>query len=157
VAGVGIYSVATGPVALTAATTQSMWLLDPVTKGICLTEIGVSFDASATSTAIRVETYVVTSLGSPAGTAGTIVKWIDQNLAAATTTALTALSAEPTTVTALQQWYVQPYGGTLVVQQPLGREPGAAAAATTNRLGLRCITPSGVSPNCVAYVVFQEG
>lgn len=156
-AGQYLYSVQTGSVALSASATKSMWLLDPVTNPIIICELGISFDGSAAATAVRVDLYVVTTLGSPAGTTGTLVKWSDQSLPSATTTALTALSAEPTTVSILASWFLTPAGGLLDIQYPLNREPGTAAAATTNRLGLRCVTPSAVSPNAVSYVVLSEG
>jgi len=156
-AGHYTYSVATGSVALSASATKSMWLLDPVTNPITIAEMSVSFDSSAPLTAIRVDLYVVTTVGSAAGTAGTVGKWMDQNAPAATTTALTALSTEPTTVVVLANWFLQPFGGNQTLQWPLMREPGAGAADTTHRLGLRCVTPSGASPNCVSYVVIDEG
>lgn len=153
--GTAIYSVQTGSVALSASATKSLWLLNPATDGFIPIEIGVSFDSSTATTAVRVDLYRTTTLGSPAGTTATIVKVPDPNLAAATTTGLTALSAEPTAVEILCSWFIQPAGGTFVEQWPMGRELGAAAAGA--RIGLRAVTPSAVTPNCVSYVWFQEG
>jgi hypothetical protein len=155
VPGVSIYSIQTGSVALSAAATKSMWLANPATDGFVPAEIGVSFDSSAAATAPRVDLYRTTTLGSPAGTSATIVKFNDPNSASATTTGLTALSAEPTAVEVLATWFVQPAGGLFVLQYPLGREPGAVAAG--QRIGLRVVTATGVTPNCVSYLLFQEG
>jgi hypothetical protein len=156
VASPSLYSIATGSIALSASATKSLWLLDPVTNGFSITEIGVSFDGSAAATAVRIDLYQVSSIGSPAGTTATVNKFVDTNIGAATTTGLTALSAEPTTVAVLQNWFLTPFSGLLEIQYPLGREPGAGAGLTTNRLGLRAVTPSGVTPNVVSHVVWQE-
>lgn len=156
-AGQYLYSVQTGSVALSASATKSLWLLNPVTNPITICEFSVSSDGSSAQTAVRVDLYVATTIGSPAGTAGTVAKWSDQSLPAATTTALTALTAEPTTVTVLWSWFLTPFGGLLDIQYPLGREPGTAGGATTNRLGLRCVTPAAVAPNVVADVLISEG
>ena len=156
-AGQYVYSVSMVSTSLSASATKSLWLLDPVTNPITIVEWGVSFDQSSSSTAIEVDLYVVTSIGAPAGTSTTPVKWLDQNSPVATTTALTALSAEPTTVSILASYFIQPFGGTWTVQYPLQREPGTAAGATTNRVGLRVVTPVGVTPHALSYVVFEEG
>lgn len=150
------YTVATGSVALSASATKSLWLLDPVTEPFTICEFGLSFDSVSPATAIRVDLYCVTNVGSAAGSSGTVNNWQDQRGPNNTTTALTNLTTEPTGVDILSQWFVQPFGGCLVIQYPLQREPGTAATATTNRLGLRCVTPSGTSCNSVSYVVFEE-
>lgn len=149
------YSVKTGSVALTAAATKSLWLVNPATDFFLATEIGISFDASAASAAIGVELYRVTTIGSAAGASYTPVKVNRQgDSAAATTTALTALTTEPTAVEILAEWFLQPFGGVMVLQYPLGREPLAAAAG--NRIGLRYITPAAVAPNARSYLWFDE-
>lgn len=147
------YSLQTGSVALSASATKSMWLLEPGSDPVTVCEFGISFDASAVSTAIRVDLYRATTFGSPAGTSGTLNAWMDKALPSATTAALTALTAEPTTVAIFASWFVQPFGGNLVVQYPLMREPGDSSFS----IGLRCVTPSGVTPNCVSYVMLDEG
>lgn len=155
-AGQYTYSVTSGT-ALATASTHSLWLLDPVTNPITICELGVSFDANAAQTAFEVDLYVVTSVGSAAGSTPATVKWMDQNAPNATTTALGPLSTEPTTVSKLCSWYIQPFGGTWTIQYPLQREPGTQAAGTTNRLGLRVITPAAGTANCFSYVVWEEG
>ncbi|MFF4403604.1 hypothetical protein [Streptomyces sp. NPDC001404] len=148
------YSVVTGKVTLTAAATKSLWLLNPVTNPIRLTEVSVSFDGSTSAQGVQVDLYRVATLGSPAGTTGTVSLLTDDNTPAATTTALTALTAEPTSVTVLRQWMVSPFGGLYIGQEVLDRELGTKSAGS--RIGLRYTTASGVSPNAVSYVTFVE-
>jgi|SRR5580700_1806507 hypothetical protein len=147
------FSVTTGKLTLTAAATKSLWLLNPVTNKFRLTYLNVSLDASAAAAAVQIDIYRVVTIGSAAGTAGS-ENPLDPSSQAATTTSLTALSTEPTTVTVLDSWYVQPLGGLLVIQNPLGREYVAAAAGA--RIGLRYTTAAGVTPDCLATVYFEE-
>lgn len=148
------YTVQTGSVALTAAATKTLLLLAPGAQDeLCLTEMAISFDGASAATAIRVDLYRVTTLGSPAGTGGVFVKR-DPNNGTPAAAALTALTAEPTAVEILRSWFVAPNGGALVLQYPLGREP--VGATNGSRLGLRAVTPAGVSPNAVAYIEFEE-
>lgn len=149
------YTVQTGSVALSASATKSMWLVAPATVDFVVTEFSISFDSSAASTAVRVDLYRTTTLGSPAGTTGVLVPSNNPDGHAALSTALTALSAEPTTVQIIKSWFIQPCGGTYTLQHPLGREP-AAAVTNAGRIGLRAVTPTGVTPNCVSYCEFEE-
>ena len=53
-------------------------------------------------------------------------------------------TAEPTTLTVIKQWLVTPYGGNLVIQFRLGREP--EADATTNKgIAIRLTAPAAVN------------
>lgn len=152
--GASTYVVPSGSVTLSASATKSLWLINPATPGLRLTEVGISFDASTASVAPRVEIYRTTTLGSPAGTTTTPVRVNAPLEIAAQSTALTALTTDPTAVEVLRQWFVQPGGGLLVVQYPLGREPAAAGGG--QRIGLRVITPAAVTPNAVSYGEFEE-
>lgn len=147
------FSVNTGKITLTASATKSLILLDPVTNQFVLTEISVSLDASAAAAGVQIDLYRTNTLGTPAGTTAVLNK-LDPNSQAATTTGLTALTTEPTSIFILDSWYLQPLGGLIVVQYPLGREPLAAAAGA--RLGLQYATPASVTPDCVATVWFEE-
>jgi len=150
-----LYSVKTGSVALTASSTKSLWLLNPVSDFFLVAEVSASMDASATAAGVGFELYRTTTVGTPAGSSYTPVKVNRQgDAAAATTTALTALTTEPTAVEIICEWFLQPFGGLIVLQYPLGREPMGAAAG--NRVGLRYITPAGVTPNCRSYAYFDE-
>lgn len=146
------FSVRTGSVATTAAATKSLILLNPAGNELVLVQIAVSFDASTAAAGIGIELFRTTTLGSPAGTTGTIVKWNPASQAA-DTTALTALTTEPTAVEVMPEWFVSNTAG-LDLQYPLGREPVGATAGA--RLGIRYITASGVSPNVRAYMVWEE-
>lgn len=148
------YVIQTGSVALSGNATKSLILINPATVGFRITELGISFDQSSSATAVRVDLYRVVTIGSAAGGTATIVKANSPSDAAAQSTGLTALTTEPTTVEILRSWFIQQFGGLLVLPFPLGREP--AAAGTGQRLGLRAITPASVTPNTVAYLEFEE-
>jgi hypothetical protein len=150
-----MYSVKTGSVALSAATTKSLWMLNPVTDYFLVAQFGISFDAAAATAGIGCELYRVVTIGSAAGTAYTPVK-VNRvaDTGAASTAASSVVTTEPTTVEVLAEWFMQPFGGLYDIQYPLLREPLASAAG--QRIGLRYITPAGVSPNCRAYVWFDE-
>jgi hypothetical protein len=152
---VALYGTRTGSTALTASATKSLWLLNPASDFFLLAQFGISLDASAASAGVGVELYRTTTLGTPAGTAATITK-VNRigDTAAATTTGLTVLTTEPTAVEVLADWFIQPFGGLFDVQYPLQREPLSAAAG--QRIGLRYVTPAAVTPNCRAYVWFDE-
>lgn len=149
------YTVNQVSAAVTASGTKTLWLLNP-TVTFDLTEIGISFDASAAFAGIGVELYRTTTLGAPAGTAFTPVK-ADQpaDSAATSTTNLTNLTTEPTAVEILRSWFIQPFGGLLVLQFPLGREP-QASGTSANRLGLRYIAPATITSNVRSYAEIEE-
>jgi hypothetical protein len=148
-----LYSVRTGATTLTGGATKSLILLNPVTDKFDIVSFSVSMDASASSTGVAIELYRVTTIGSPAG-ASTTPNPVDARDAAATTTSLTVLSTEPTTVLVLDDWYIQPFGGLLYVQYPLGREMPVAPAGA--RVGFRYVTPASVTPNCRATCWISE-
>lgn len=149
------YTVQSGSVALSASATKSLWLLNPATVDFCLTELSISFDPAAASVAPRVDLYRVTTIGSPTGTTAVFVKVNNPDGAAAVSTGLTALTAEPTTVEIIKSWFVQPAGGLFVLQHPLGREP-VGAKTNGNRIGLRVVTPASVTPNAIGYAEIEE-
>ena len=147
------YSVTTGAVTLTAASTKSLILLNPVTNRAVVTEVSISLNGSAAGTAVQFDLYRTNTLGTPAGTTGT-ENVLDPATQAATTTSLTALSTEPTSVFVLDSWEVQELGGLIVIQYPLGREPVLAAAGA--RVGIRYTTAAATTPVCVCTVWFEE-
>lgn len=154
-AGHYTYAAQTGSVAVVASTTRTLWQLDPVTNPISLIEWGISFDQASASTAVRIDLVTQTTAGTASSL--TVNKWMDQAAPSATTTALQTYTVEPTLGVILASYFIQPFGGALVIQYPLMREPGTAAASTSNRVGLRYVSPSGVTPNVVSYVVWDEG
>jgi hypothetical protein len=133
---------------------HSLILLNPVNT-LIISEVGISFNASAPTAGVEFDLYRTTTVGSPAGTTTTPVRANCQPDQAATTTALTVLTTEPTAVELIRPWYLQPFGGPYVFQYPLGREPDATGALT-QRLGLRYTTVSGVTPSCLTYIEIEE-
>ena len=151
-----MYSVVTPMATVTAAATKSAWLLNPVTVPIVIAQLSVSFGAAAPFDAVDMELYRVTTIGSAAGTAFTPrkVNRIGDVQATIGTTALAPVTTEPTAVEVLAAWCVQPFGGCLDIQYPLGREPIAASAG--QRLGLRYIAPATITSDYCSYVWFDE-
>lgn len=148
-----------GAIALSASTTKHMWLLSsPATTGKIIkpTKIHLGFDGSSALPSIRWQLYRVTTLGSPAGTTGTIVKYGEAATSANTpvTTALVNLTTGPTAFEILEENYLTPFGGTLIMDFPDGKEPWGPASG--NRLGFCVIVPSGVAVNGLSSVVFNE-
>ncbi|MEK6443646.1 hypothetical protein [Pseudonocardia sp. T1-2H] len=151
------YTVNSGSIALSASATKSLILLNP-TITFCVTEVGISFDSSASSAAVTVDLYRTTTLGAPAGTTATFVKEnanADSSSSNATASSLVNLSAEPTAVEVIRSFFVQPFGGLVVLQFPLGREP-QMTGTTTQRLGLRVTTPGAVTPNVRSWFAIEE-
>jgi hypothetical protein len=147
------YSVTAGAVTLAASATKSLILLNPVTNRALITQVSMSLNGSAAGTAVQFDLYRVVTIGSAAGATGT-ENLLDPATQAATTTSLTSLTTEPTTVVVLDSWEVQELGGLAVVQYPLGREPVLAAAGA--RVGLRYTTAASTTPVCVSTIWFEE-
>lgn len=150
-----VYSTQAAGVTLTTAATKSLILLNPAVDGFVVIQVSVSLDNVTTDAEpVLFDLYRTVTLGTPAGTTGTQVKFNDTSAATAGTTSLTSLTTEPTSVEILDSWYITPHSGLLVIQYPLGREPKAAAAGS--RIGLRYTTASGVTPKCNATILFDE-
>lgn len=155
-----LYAVNNTPgVLLTANATTTIWMLSPVTNPYSIVEFGVSFNASVSSVPIQVDLYVAASVGSSAGSSAS-VRFLGSTTTAATTTARQNFTAEPnpTTKQLIQSWFVQPFGGVLDIQYPLGREGLSAIGGntTTDQIALQCVTPAGVAPWALSYVWFEE-
>lgn len=148
-----LYVATTGKVALAASTTESLLLLNPVTNKGAIFQVDVSMDASSLAEGVQFDLYRVTDLGEPAGTALTPLP-LSPTDPEPTTTALSALTTEPADVEVLASWLVQPVGGLLPLQLPLGREVVLAGGGA--RVGLRYTTPASVTPDCIANVWFEE-
>ena len=147
------FSVTTGKLTLTAAATKSLLLLNPASNQFVVTEVSVSLDSSAAAAGVQIDLYRVNSLGSAAGNSASVTA-LTPTTQAATTTAISALGTEPSSVFVLDSWYVQPLGGLFVIQYPLGREPVGQTAGA--RIGLRYTTASGVTPDCLATMWIEE-
>jgi hypothetical protein len=148
------YTVESSPAALSASGTKSLILVNP-TNTFVLTELSVSFNASAASAGVLFDLYRTTTLGSPTGSTATFVRSNNSSDQPATSTGLVNLTAEPTAVELIRSWYFQPFGGLYVFQFPLGREP-MMSGTSANRIGLRYTGVTGVTPSCVAYFEVEE-
>lgn len=148
-----LYTVPTGKITLTEAVTKSLILVNPATVSIKLRQIDISLGASAVSEEIQFDLYRVTELGSAAGTA-TTPQLADERDGAATSSALTALTTEPTKVNVLASYLVQPLGGLFTLPFPFGGEVASKLAGA--RIGLRYTAPASVKPSCAAQLWFEE-
>jgi len=138
-----------------SATQYGVWCLDPVTNPVTVVEFGFGLDGSSAA-----QSFQVSLVTQSAGNTGTIssLAWPDQRAPSATTTVTgNGTSAVGTTTGTLCSWAVQPFGGQIDIQYPLMREPGAAAAATTARIGLAYTNPGSTVVNLTSYVVWSEG
>lgn len=148
------YSIQAAGVTLTTAATKSLILANPAVDAFVVIQVSISLDNVTTDAEpVLFDLYRTVTLGTPAGTTATVVKY-DPSDASAGTTGLTSLTTEPTSVEIIDSWYVSPHSGLLVIQWPLGREPRAAAAGS--RIGLRYTTVSGVTPKCNATLHIHE-
>lgn len=140
-------------VAVGASTTRTLWqLTTPSTVRSRIVEWSISSDGSAAGQGI----LVVLARQTTAGTATTrTARLYDTagDTAALTTITDTFSSTEPTTGDILESYYLQPFGGLILKQYPLGREPVLAAST---RLGLFVTTPAGVNPTLMSHVVWER-
>lgn len=142
-----VYSAQTGSaVALAAATVKTiLGIKSGASFGIQALAFKVGFDG-VTSSAVPVLcefVYITFATNSP-GTNSTSVTpaQVCGRVLAHGTTAARAWSAEPTTVTALDEWLLTPNGGLLDEWIPLG---GEADTALGEGLGLRLTAPAIVN------------
>lgn len=157
------YVVMHGPVALVASQTKTVVnLLSSAADVPLLTEIGVSIgDTSTTLTPVRVDLCLSTQGVVGTGTAFTPLQVYGGDTAAPNVTALVNYSVEPTTLTPIRSWYVNPASGLLVIQFPLGREPtprvsGATGGNLYKALALRLTTGAATTSPAVAYMEYEE-
>ena len=123
-----------------------------------ITEFSVSFDG-VTSNAVPALVELCSSTQGAAGTTGTIgtAKMIRGYPSFTPVTTVSGqYSAEPTTLTAIKQWYVPAFMGLLVVQWPLGREAQGQISASTDMkaVAIRVSAPAAV--NARGYVEWEE-
>lgn len=150
------YTVNSGAIALSASTPKTLILINP-TITFRVTELGISFNASAATNAVTVDLYRTTTLGSPGGTAATFVRDNDSADTGSSNTASSFVNVtpEPTAVEIIRSFYVQPFGGLVVIQFPLGREP-MMSGTSTNRIGVRVTTPAATTPSVTAWLAIEE-
>lgn len=146
----GIYGL-TGSAALSANATTILWgiVSGAATSDGSLTWLDVTFNAASSAVGIQVQLFRATG-GIPTATSYTANKLSPdaQTSSGMASVWVTPITATPTGVTIIENWFYNPTGGTLI-QWPLSREE-YMIAGTTNWMGLQVITPAGVSPS-VAY------
>ena len=149
------YTVSSGAAtALSAATARTIINVIPATgRLLSLVEFAVSFDGvTASAVPVLIELCVSTQATTGTSTAGTLTQLRGRPTTVGATAGIN-YTAEPTVLTTVKQWLVTPYGGTLVVQAPFGREP--EADNTVNKgVALRLTAPAAV--NARAYIEFEQ-
>lgn len=150
-----IFSATTeGEEALAAATAETVIALIGATqvKGK-LVEFGIAFDGiSATAEPVRIR-MVRTTADDGTSTAATEIQWSDPDNPTPNCAAKHSYTAEPTKATnAMAEWQCHPQAG-LVIQWPLGREPGLDNT-TSNGIAFEVTAPAVV--NASAYIVWEE-
>lgn len=152
------YSMSTGKIStgtLAAAAAKSLILLNPVTDPGEIIEVLLGFGAVLDQADVAAELYRVTTLGSPAGTSGTVVK-DNPSASAADWTGLVNLTTEPTAVEVIRSFYVPVQKGQSWWAFPLGREIDVLGAGS--RVGLRLVNDGGSSMtavNCRATIAWE--
>jgi hypothetical protein len=147
----------TGPVALTANTTQTiLQITAPANQRVLLKYLHVSFDGTnAALTPVNVIVRRQTSAGgavtSSPPTPVLVEKGLDETVQSAVTWQVT--TSEPTGGDVLIERYLPAYYGSLDLQFPLKDEVQIQGGG---RLGIVFVTPSGVSPNVNITVECEE-
>lgn len=154
--GAYVVSNSTSIPSLSASTTKTIIYVNPAVVDITINEVGLSFDSPSAATAVEVDLYRTTNATGAAGSSFTPVKTTKPGSGgtAAQSTALIDLTVEPTAVEVLRTWFVSPASGLMVLQFPLGKEPISLGGGQP--IGLRVITPAGVTPHVLAYLDFSE-
>jgi hypothetical protein len=152
-APVAFRAVTGADVALTAATAKTVLsCIAAASRILLLTELGISFDATATGNeAVLVELCKCDQATAGTSTSVTPVQVRGDPSYTAAFTAAKNFTAEPTAITVVSEYLVEPKSGLLVVQFPLGREVWSDIA---DALLLRCTAPNAV--NARAYLEVEE-
>lgn len=123
-------------------------------RPLTLNQWWISFNGSAAGAAILCELCRVSTNGTGAASPPTPKK-VDPNLNAATgATVLHNHSAEPTLVDILENYYVSPNSGLLVIQYPLGEEYVAIEGG--DRFSIRITTAAGITPGTAYGMKWTE-
>ena len=152
------YAVQVNGFGLTAGNVNTIWELNPVTNPFTICEFAVSCNASVSSLPVQIDLYTSASVGSSAGNSAS-VRSLGSTTTTSTTTARSGFTVEPnpSTKQLVASWMLQPFGGILDIQYPLGREQGAiGGATTTGRIALQATAPAGTTLNVWSYVWFEE-
>lgn len=144
--------------AATAGAKTALNVIAGAAQPVSIIEWGVSFDGvTATAVPATVELCQSTQAGAGTGAASppAIVQVGGRALTAQPTTAHN-FTAEPTTLTVIEQFFVPQFMGTFVKQYPLGQEPDTdLSGGTVKALAIRV----NVTANCnvLCYIRFGIG
>lgn len=146
------YKVQSASNALTASATRTVvGAKAHANSGLQVKKWGVSFDGSAAAAGIQVQLCYVTFATNAPGTNSTTTNAVVQEYGRVLTAGFTGAyhwTSEPTTVTVLENKYIQ-QSGAYEWAIPLGQEPDCALG---EGFAVRIITPAAVTPNYVAFL-----
>jgi hypothetical protein len=143
------YRVLSGSVALSAATARTAaMVIAGTTQDPTLTLVKVSFDGvTAAASPVLVEYVFSTQATAGTSSAFTPLQVRTWPARASGVTAAIAYTAEPTVLTVVDAFWLDPYKGTYAEAYPLGREPqGVVTASTSGKgIGVRLTAPAAVN------------
>lgn len=148
------YLISTPSETLTAATAKTVlaWIGGATRRFSCLRIFLAGSSVTATDAAILVEIISTNQAG--AGTATAVTPTLqDTGETAAIGTAARTYTAEPTTVTVLDNFRLSPIGNTFLWELPPGREYRRAVSTT---FGLRLTSPATQTTNFSASMLIEE-
>lgn len=142
-----------GTVALAAATAKTaLNVIAPANKGVTCVGFKVDFDG-VTASALPVLVEVMRSTQAGAGTSSAVtVRRKRGPVGTIGATAAKNYSAEPTSLTLVEDYSIDPYKGLFAMQYPLGRE---IDVFNGEGVLIRCNAPATV--NVRAWLEFEEG
>lgn len=144
------YSAATGAAVATGTSLKTILsVIAPAQFGVDLKKIRIGFDGvTASAVPVLVGLWSFTTDGT--GTSGTVNQVYGRSITAGFTTKYN-YTAEPTTLTLIDEYLLTPVGGLLVYDYPLGDTPDCAVS---NGFALRTTAPATV--NCRAAMWFER-
>lgn len=153
-----VYVARNSAFAATAGAKTVLNVIAGANQAVAIFEWGVSFDG-VTSSAVPATVELCQSTQAGAGTSAASVPAIVQVGGRTITAQPTSghnYTAEPTTLTVIEQFYVPQFMGVFVKQYPLGLEPDTdLSGGTVKALALRINVTANV--NCLAYIRFGIG
>lgn len=154
----GVYLARNTAFAATTGAKTVLTVIAGANQPICIYEWGISFDG-VTTTAVPATVDLCTSTQAGAGSSGGSIPAIVQITGRVITCQATSghnFTAEPTTLVAIEQFYVPQFMGGLVKQYPLGLEPDTdLSGGSIKALNIRANVSANV--NVLAYMRFGIG
>jgi hypothetical protein len=156
-AGKGFY-VRSTPVTLTASTPKTAIEVTPaVNDQIFIREINIAGSAQASGTDAGVHVVLSRATGTETAVGTTVILVADdpKNGLPFATTALNTITTEPTTVTVIDEFYIQPESGLYPIKYPLAN-PLVISGGTSGVLGHFYITLTAGSTETITVTVRGE-